>query len=95
MAKIACASHILVKSSQLADQLKVKLQNGSDFSLLAKQHSTCSSAKRGGDLGEFRRGQMVSAFDQAVFKAGSEDKPFLGPIKTKFGFHLIQVLYKD
>ncbi|MGL5370578.1 MAG: peptidylprolyl isomerase, partial [Plesiomonas shigelloides] len=49
--------------------------------------------KRGGDLGEFARGQMVKAFDKAVFSA-----PLLqvvGPIKTQFGYHLIKVLYKS
>ena len=44
-------------------------------------------------LGEFRRGQMVKAFDDVVFK-----RPILkvhGPIKTKFGYHLIKTLYRS
>jgi len=94
MAKMACASHILVKSEKVANKLKQHLDNGDSFSQLAKKHSTCASAKKGGDLGEFRKGDMVKQFDQAVFKTGSEDQQYLGPIKTRFGYHLIQVLYK-
>ena len=59
---------------------------------MAKKHSICSSAKRGGDLGEFKKGQMVKSFDDVVFK-----KPILkvhGPIKTKFGYHIIKTLYR-
>ncbi|MCD8476473.1 MAG: peptidylprolyl isomerase, partial [Shewanella fodinae] len=49
--------------------------------------------KQGGDLGEFSPGQMVKAFDDVVFK-----KSLLtihGPVKTRFGFHLIQTLYRS
>ena len=92
---MACASHILVKTEQKARDLLKKIEKGADFAQLAKQNSTCPSANKGGDLGEFRKGAMVPAFDKAVFANGSEDKKALGPIKTKFGFHLIQVLYKS
>ena len=95
MPRLASASHILVRSESEAKSIKTKLAKGANFAQLAKRHSTCPSAKKGGDLGEFKKGQMVKQFDQAVFVNGSEDKPFLGPIKTKFGYHLIQVLYKD
>lgn len=95
MAKLACASHILVKTESDAQKIKKRLDNREDFGSLARKFSICPSAKKGGDLGEFRRGSMVPAFDKAVFANGSEDKNYLGPIKTKFGFHLIQVLYKD
>lgn len=95
MAKMACASHILVKTEQVANKLAGELNRGANFALLAKRHSSCPSKKKGGDLGEFRKGEMVGPFDRAVFKAGSEDKKFLGPVKTRFGFHLIQVMYKS
>jgi len=90
---VACARHILVKTKAEAEKLKLKLAQGTDFGQLAKKHSTCSSAKSGGNLGEFRQGTMVKAFDQVVFK-----KPVLtvhGPIKTQFGFHLIETIYRD
>lgn len=89
----ACARHILVKTKDEAESLKKKLTGGADFSQLAKKHSTCSSAKRGGDLGEFGPGKMVPAFDRVVFKM-----PLLtvhGPIKTTFGFHLIETIYRS
>jgi len=88
MAKMACASHILLDTEKQAQIIKNKLDKAANFAQLAKQYSKCPSSKKGGDLGEFRQ------FDKAVFANGSEDKKYLGPIKTKFGFHLIQVLYK-
>lgn len=89
---IACARHILVKDKALADQLKQQLDNGADFAQLAKKHSTCNTAKRGGDLGEFPPGKMVKAFDNVVFKKSVLD--IHGPVKTKFGYHLIQTIYR-
>ena len=91
---MACASHILLNTPQQAKSVAKQLDKGANFAQLAKKHSKCPSAKKGGDLGEFRKGTMVAAFDKAVFSNGSEDKRYIGPIKTKFGFHLIQVLYK-
>ncbi|MCL6269375.1 peptidylprolyl isomerase [Sansalvadorimonas sp. 2012CJ34-2] len=90
---VACARHILVKTREEAEKLKKRLANGEDFGTLAKKHSLCNSRKRGGDLGEFRPGMMVKAFDDVVFK-----KPVLkvhGPVKTKFGFHLIETIYRS
>ena len=90
---IASARHILVKTKAEAEKLKQQLAKGADFGELAKKYSQCPSGKKGGDLGEFRPGQMVKAFDNVVFK-----KPVLeihGPIKTQFGFHLIQTIYRD
>lgn len=67
MAKTAAALHILVKEEKLALELLEQIKNGADFGKLAKKHSICPSGKRGGDLGEFRQGQMVPAFDKVVF----------------------------
>jgi peptidyl-prolyl cis-trans isomerase C len=90
---IANARHILVKTKDQADSLKQQLAKGAAFDHLAKKHSLCkSSAKKGGDLGEFPPGRMLKAFDHVVFK-----KPLLtvhGPIKTKFGYHLIETIYR-
>jgi len=90
----ACARHILVKTKDEAEKIKQQLADGKDFSKLAKKHSLCkSSAKKGGELGEFRQGTMLKAFDNVVFK-----KPVLkvhGPVKTKFGFHLIETIYRN
>ena len=90
---IASARHILVKTKEQADKLKQQLDNGAAFDRLAKKHSLCkSSAKKGGDLGEFPPGRILKAFDNVVFK-----KPLLtvhGPVKTKFGYHLIETIYR-
>ena len=67
MAKTAAALHILVKEEALAKEILAKLAKGGNFQELAKKHSTCPSGRKGGDLGEFRQGQMVPAFDKAVF----------------------------
>lgn len=91
--KTACARHILVKQEALAAKLKQQIEKGSDFGTLAKKHSTCPSGKKGGDLGEFKRGQMVKAFDDVVFK--KEVLKVHGPVKTRFGFHLIQTIYRN
>ena len=89
---IANARHILVKTKDEADKLKLQLANGAEFDRLAKKHSLCKSSKQGWDLGEFSPGKMLKSFDNVVFK-----KPLLtvhGPIKTKFGYHLIQAIYR-
>ncbi|WP_218354157.1 peptidylprolyl isomerase PpiC [Alteromonas lipotrueiana] len=89
----ASALHILVKTEKEALALLDQLKKGKDFRVLAKKHSTCPSGKRGGDLGEFRRGQMVKPFDDVVFK--KELLKVHGPVKTRFGFHLIKPLYRS
>lgn len=89
----AAACHILVKTKEQAEKLKRDLDKGANFQQLAKKHSICPSGRRGGDLGEFGPGKMVKAFDNVVFK-----KAILtvhGPVKTKFGFHLIKTLYRS
>jgi len=89
----ASALHILVKTEKLANDLLSQLQKGADFALLAKKHSICPSKKKGGDLGEFKKGQMVKQFDDVVFKMPLYKVH--GPIKTKFGYHLIKTLYRN
>ncbi|WP_137168438.1 peptidylprolyl isomerase PpiC [Salinimonas lutimaris] len=88
----ATALHILVRTEKEALKILEQLNKGKDFGMLAKRHSKCPSGKRGGDLGEFRRGQMVKPFDDVVFK--KELLKVHGPVKTRFGFHLIKTLYR-
>ena len=89
MAK-ARARHILVDSKEACDALKTEIDGGADFAAVASQHSKGPSGKRGGDLGEFRQGQMVKEFDQVVF--GADIGKVHGPIKTQFGYHLIEIM---
>ena len=87
---IARARHILVADEDACNQLKQQIAEGSDFAELAKQHSKCPSGQQGGDLGEFGPGQMVREFDDVVFNA--EVGSVQGPVKTQFGYHLIEVI---
>ncbi len=92
MASTAAALHILVKHEDKAYEILEKLEKGGNFQKLAKSHSICPSKKDGGNLGEFRKGAMVPAFDKAVFNG--EILANLGPVKTKFGYHIIKVLFR-
>ena len=65
--KTAMARHILVKRKDEAEELLNKLRSGADFGKLARKFSTCNSAKRGGDLGEVRPGELVPAINNIVF----------------------------
>jgi peptidyl-prolyl cis-trans isomerase C len=87
--KKAKARHILVKTQEQCEELKSKIEAGADFADVAKQHSTCPSGKQGGNLGEFTPGQMVKEFDEVVFSG--EVNKVLGPVKTQFGYHLIEI----
>lgn len=88
----ACAYHILLKTEPEALKIKALLAKGGDFRTLAKKHSQCPSGKRGGDLGEFRKGDMVKAFDEVVFKKALFE--IHGPVRTQFGYHLIKTVYR-
>ncbi|RLL55515.1 peptidylprolyl isomerase [Mariprofundus sp. EBB-1] len=89
----AMAKHILVKTRQEAEELKQRLAKGEDFAKLAKKYSLCPSKKREGDLGEIYPGQLVKSVEQVIF-----NKPLSkvhGPVKSKFGFHLIVVYFRN
>jgi peptidyl-prolyl cis-trans isomerase C len=83
------ARHILVNDEEHCLSLKAQIEAGADFAEIAKEHSDCPSKMQGGDLGSFGRGQMVKEFDDVVFSA--ELNTVQGPIKTQFGYHLIEV----
>lgn len=89
----AMARHILVKTADQANTLKSRLEKGGNFEQLARQHSTCPSGKRGGDLGEVKKGQMVASVDKAIFSGPL--RQVQGPVKSRFGYHLVQVYFRD
>ncbi|HCH33268.1 MAG TPA: peptidylprolyl isomerase [Oceanospirillaceae bacterium] len=91
MVSTAHALHILVKHKEIAEDIIKQLGKGAKFQTLAKKYSSCPSGKKGGDLGEFRQGQMVPKFDKVVFTSAVQ-VPHL--VKTKFGWHVIKVLYR-
>ena len=92
MAK-ASARHILVESEEKCQQLKQEIEGGKDFAEAAQENSKCPSGKDGGALGEFSPGQMVPEFDTVVFN--EEVGKVHGPIKTQFGFHLVEITSRE
>ena len=90
--KSAIVRHILVKDKDRAEQLKKKILAGADFAKVAKQFSTCNSAKRGGELGEVKKGQLVPVIDKLVFTAA--ERVLHGPVKSQFGFHLVEIKFR-
>ena len=83
------ARHILVSSEEKCNEIKKQIEEGKDFAEMAKAHSSCPSGKEGGVLGEFSPGQMVPEFDKVVFS--EEVGKVHGPVKTDFGYHLIEI----
>ena len=98
------ASHILIKVDPGADEsrkvearkklekIQKRLQKGEDFAALAKEFSEGPSSVKGGDLGYFRRGQMVKPFEEAAFALGPGEMSDI--VETEFGYHLIKVIDK-
>lgn len=68
--------------------IKQQLDGGADFAALARKHSDCPSARDGGDLGSFGRGQMVKEFETTAF--GLPVDGVSDVIETPFGFHIIR-----
>jgi peptidyl-prolyl cis-trans isomerase C len=98
------ASHILIKVDKSADEtqkamarkkieeIEQKLKEGGDFAALAKEFSQCPSSQNGGDLGFFRRGQMVKSFEDTAFSLNPGQ---VSPVvETQFGYHIIKVAEK-
>ena len=86
------ARHILIKDKEsFAKELAAKLKaDPSAFAELAREHSKDkSNAQKGGDLGWFGKGRMVKSFDAAAF--GATLGEIVGPVKSEFGYHIIQV----
>ncbi len=92
MAAKASARHILVETEQECLKLKAEIAAGANFASTARQYSKCPSGKKGGDLGTFFRGQMVPEFDRVVF--GEQVGKVHGPVKTQFGYHLIEIIQR-
>lgn len=84
------AHHILVPTEEEAKQVIAELKKGADFAAVAKKRSTDPGAAQGGDLGFFKRGDMVPEFADVAFslKPGQiSDKP----VHTQYGWHVIRV----
>ena len=90
MAKEARARHILVEEEFICDEIMEQLDKGISFTHLAEIYSECPSGQEGGDLGWFKPKMMVKEFDKVVF-SGEKGKVY-GPVKTQFGYHVIEIL---
>ena len=98
------ASHILIAIPQDADDLLVvalrhkcemigeRLGRGEDFGELARLYSDDVSAKRGGNLGFFKRGELLPEFERAI--SNLQEGQCSGLVRTKMGFHIIKVTEK-
>ncbi len=99
------ASHILIKVAPDAEDsvkkdamdrikaIQIRLNNGEEFSDLARELSEGPSNTNGGDLGSFGRGQMVKPFEDAVFSMNVGDVSDV--VETQFGYHLIKLTAKN
>ena len=89
----ANARHILVSTEDEANDLKTQIENGAEFEEMARQHSSCPSSAKGGDLGTFGPGQMVPEFDAVIWKENVGEVH--GPVQTSFGYHLIEIVSRE
>jgi peptidyl-prolyl cis-trans isomerase C len=92
-AEEAHAQHILVPTKEQAEKIIAELKGGADFAELAKKYSTDPAAANGGDLGWFKKDDMVPAFTDAAFglKPGEFTQQ---PVQTQFGWHVIKLIDK-
>ena len=89
------ADHILVDTEEKALEILAKIESGEmTFGDAAREYSSCPSGQRGGNLGDFGRGQMVPEFETAAFALG-EGEVTKAPVKTQFGYHLIKLNSKS
>ncbi|OCX61700.1 peptidylprolyl isomerase [Thioclava sp. SK-1] len=84
------AAHIIVATEEEAADLTKQIQDGADFTELAKEHSTDGAADNGGDLGWFGLDMMVQPFADAV--AGMEPGDVVGPVQTEYGWHVVKLI---
>jgi len=84
----ASARHILVDTEEKCLALKSEIEAGADFATVAMANSSCPSKNSGGDLGEFKPGQMVPEFDKVCFDG---ELNTLHVVETQFGFHIVEV----
>lgn len=88
------ARHILIKEErekarEKIKEIKKKLKAGEDFAKLAKEVSQCPSKEKGGELGFFKKGDMVEEFEKIAF--GLKKGQISHPVRSRFGYHIIKL----
>ena len=83
------ASHILTSTEEEAIKAKGELDRGADFAAVANEYSKDLTKDRGGDLGYFKKGQMIPEFENAAFNLNVGETSDV--IKTRFGYHVIRL----
>ncbi len=86
------ARHILVTTESDARSAIAALKGGADFATLAREKSTGPGAQQGGDLGFFKKGDMVPEFAEAAFALQEPGQITENPVRSPFGWHVIQLV---
>ena len=92
--KSASIRHILMATPQDIALAKNRLDQGETFARVARALSKCPSASDGGDLGVFQPGELDPAFDRVAFNPNVPIGEVVGPVKTRFGWHLFKLEYR-
>ncbi|MFC1807907.1 peptidylprolyl isomerase [Candidatus Omnitrophota bacterium] len=83
------ASHILTSTEDEARKAQEELNQGVDFAEVAKKYSKDLTRERGGDLGFFKKDQMIPEFEKVCFALGIGETSDI--VKTRFGYHIIKL----
>ena len=86
------ASHILVSDEKTARNMLDQLARGAKFEDLASANSTDATASRGGDIGFFKKGQLVPEFEKACLRLNAGEVSDV--VHTQFGYHIIKLTDK-
>ncbi len=92
---IVSSSNDSLRTKLEAENLMYRINQGESFSTIANMYTEDPSnnmgedAPKGGDLGWFNKGIMISEFDKAAFEAKKGD--LIGPVLTNFGYHIINI----
>jgi len=83
------AKHILLKTPLLVPTIMQAIDQGADFSQLAREHSACASAKKGGDWGLLDQKSLPNNILEALNSAQTGE--VIGPIESRHGLHIIKL----
>jgi len=75
------------------EEVSKKLYENEDFCDIANDYSECPSAKKSGDLGFIKRGDLVEELENVIFSLNKDQ--VAGPIPTDFGFHFVKLIEKE